>query len=180
MKEACSSTAPSRSRAPAALSKQTKPIPNKPSFCKYNLPHLNRAVLILGSLRTGSLNSPSMTSAVLCCVISLEREGRKRASHAENAKKEHTRTTAWLVLRHHVQWQRSFRCPQFANISTFHYVCLGSQRNTFRSDYPVSVVYLHGLCAHPYTHCAFAGFVLLAYWIVVRMHIVSGCYSVLT
>lgn len=130
MKETCSSTALSRSRATAALSKQTKPIPNKPPFCKYNLPHLNWAVLILGLLCTGSLNSPSMTSAVFCCVISLEREARKRARHAENARKEHTHTAAWLVLRPRVQHGRSFRCPQFANVSTFHYACLGSKRNT--------------------------------------------------
>lgn len=52
-------------------------------------------------------------------------------------------------------------------------LCLGLWRNTFHLCCLVSVVCLHWVCVYPCTHCVFVVFALLAYWIDIRMHILS-------
>lgn len=94
-----------------------------------------------------------MTSVVLCCLISLECQARRRGSHAENAKKG-------------THPHRSFRYQQHQHF------CLGSGRNTL-TFLGFNRVYLHKVCVYSYKCCVFEVFALIACWITVRMHILS-------
>lgn len=72
-------------------------------------------------------------------MLHFKSKARRISGHAENVRKEHAHTAAWLALCPQVRRRRSFRYPQFSNISTFCSVCLGSRRETHRTR----IVWLH-------------------------------------